>query len=139
MARNYATAADYQQYTGQTPPAGIEAELAKASRMLEADVFRLSWFEADADGLPSKALVKEAFANAVCAQAAWWDELGDSTGAAAAGWGSVKLGSASMSRPEGNTSGSASAAREIAPEVWDVLGASDLTSDVFRLGAVVTW
>ena len=136
MARNYATAADYQEYTGQTPPAGIETELAKASRMLEANVFRLCWFEVDAEGLPSNTIVRKAFADAVCAQAAWWEELGDSMGAGTAGWGTLKLGSASMSRPEGQTSGAASAAREIAPEVGDVLGASDLTPDIFRLGAV---
>ncbi len=139
MARTYATSADYQEYTGQAPPADIETLLAKASRMLEASVFRLCWYEVDADGLPSNPLVREAFANAVCAQVGWWEELGDSSGAAVAGWGSIKLGSASMSRPEGQTSGAASAAREIAPEVGDILGSSDLTPDIFRLGLVVAW
>lgn len=139
MARIYASAADYQEYTGQASPADIETLLAKASRMLEARIFRLCWFEADADGLPSNPLVREAFANAVCAQVGWWEELGDSTGASVAGWGSVKLGSASMSRPEGQTSGAASAAREIAPEVGDILGSEDLTPDIFRLGLVVAW
>ena len=139
MARIYATAADYQAYTGQAPPADISTLLARASRMLEATVFRLCWFEVDAEGLPSNTIVRKAFADAVCAQAAWWDELGDSTGAGTAGWGTVKLGSASMSRPEGQTSGAASAAREIAPDVGDVLGASDLTPDIFRLGAVTSW
>ncbi|MFI7014388.1 hypothetical protein [Streptomyces sp. NPDC050164] len=138
MPRIYATSAQYQTFTGQAPPADIDALLGKASRMLEASVFRLCWYEADEDGYPSNALVRQAFADAVCAQVAWWDELGDSTGAAVAGWGSVKLGSASMSRPEGQTSSGASAAREIAPEVGDVLGSADLTPDIFRLGAVVT-
>ncbi|MFF5980852.1 hypothetical protein ACFY78_18605 [Streptomyces olindensis] len=139
MPRIYATAAEYQQFTGQTPPSDIAALLAKASRFLEANVFRLCWFEVDEDGLPSNTLVRETFANAVCAQVAWWEELGDSTGASVAVWGTVKLGSASMSRPEGQTSGGKSAPREIAPEVGDVLGSEDLTPDIFRLGAVVTW
>ncbi|MFD5266752.1 hypothetical protein [Streptomyces sp. NPDC058335] len=139
MARIYATSAQYQAYTGQTPPQDIDVQLAKASRMLEAAVFRLCWYEVDGDGYPSNSIVRQAFADAVCAQAAWWDELGDSTGASTAGWGSVKLGSASMSRPEGSTSGAASAAREVAPEVGDVFGSADLTPEIFRLGAVVTW
>ncbi|MGW0495047.1 hypothetical protein ACWD0Z_06290 [Streptomyces sp. NPDC003007] len=139
MARIYATSADYQQFTGQAPPPDIEALLAKASRFLEANVFRLCWYEVDADGYPSNAVVRQAFRDATCAQAEWFDDIGDSTGASAVGWASVKLGSASMSRPEGSTSGSASAAREIAPAVADALGSADLTPDIFRLGAVVTW
>lgn len=59
MARNYATSADYQSYTGQTPPADIDARLGRASRFLDSDVFRLCWFEADEDGYPSNAIVAE--------------------------------------------------------------------------------
>ncbi|MEU0199135.1 MULTISPECIES: hypothetical protein [unclassified Streptomyces] len=139
MARIYATAADYQSYTGQTPPADIAALLTKASRMLEAAVFRLCWYEVDADGYPSNALVRQAFRDAICAQAEWFDEIGDSTGVAAAGWGSVSLGSAQLSRSVTNVSGNASPARDIAPAVGDILGSADLTPDIFRQGAVVTW
>ena len=136
MARIYATSAEYQTYTGQTPPADIDQQLANASRMLVAEVFRLCWFEVDEDGYPSNTLVREAFRDAVCAQVAWWGELGDSTGAAAVGWGSVRLGSAQLSRSVTATSGAASPAREVAPAVWDALRSDDLTGDVFRLGAV---
>ncbi|WP_060880624.1 hypothetical protein [Streptomyces scabiei] len=136
MPRIYATSAEYQTYTGQTPPTDIDQLLAGASRMLAAEVFRLCWYEVDEDGYPSNTLVREAFRDAVCAQVAWWGELGDSTGAAAVGWGSVRLGSAQLSRSVTATSGSASPAREVAPAVWDALRSDDLTPDVFRLGAV---
>jgi hypothetical protein len=137
--RVYATSLQYEAYTGQTAPTGITAQLAKASRYLDGNVFKLCWYEVDASGFPSNPLVRQAFADAACAQAAWWDELGDSTGAGTAGWGSVSLGSAQLSRSVTNVSGNASAAREIAPEVIDVLSSPDLTPDIFRLGSVVDW
>ncbi len=140
MARIYATSTDYQTYTGQTPPTGIDVLLADASRFLEARVFRLCWYETDAvTGMPTNTLVIGAFRDAACAQAQWWDELGDSTGAGGAGWGSVSLGSAQMSRSVTNVSGEASPAREIAPKAVDALSGMDLTVDIFALGQVSQW
>lgn len=136
MARVYATPADYQSFTGQAAPADAEQLLAAATRMLESTVFRLCWYEVDADGMPSNTTVAAALRDAVCAQVAWWEELGDSVGAAGAGWGSVSIGSVSLSRPTAGT-GDSSAARQVAPQVWDVLTAPDLTPDILRLGQVV--
>lgn len=136
MARIYATAADYLAFTGQTPPAGIEAQLARAARFLDSEVFRLCWYDVDAGGLPSNPLVLAAFRDAVCAQVAWWVELGDSTGAAGVGWSSVGIGSVSLSRQSAGGA-EASAARQVAPEVGDLLRAPDLTPDVLLIGAVV--
>lgn len=139
MARVYATSGEYETYTGATAPASIGQLLADASRMLEARVFRLCWYEADeTTGMPTNAFVLAAFSDATCAQAQWFDEVGDSTGAAGAGWTSLSLGSASMSR-SGPVSGDASPAREIAPKAWDALTGMDLTPDIFRLGEVGTW
>lgn len=138
MARIYATSAEYTAYTGQTPPADIGQLLADASRMLEAQVFRLCWYEVDGNGYPSNAVVLAAFSDAVCAQAQWWDELGDSTGAAGVGWGTVSLGSAQLSRSVTATSGAASSAREIAPKAMDALLSMDLTPAIFQLGAVTS-
>ncbi|MFI7315145.1 hypothetical protein [Streptomyces hygroscopicus] len=135
MARVYATAADLQDYTGQAPPDDAEQLLARATRMLEAQVLRMCWYDVDTDGMPTNPVVLEAIRRAVCAQVQWWGELGDSIGAAGVGWGSVGIGSVSLSRP-GSASGSESAAREIAPQVGDELRSPDLTSDIFRLGAV---
>lgn len=136
--RIYATSAEYQDYTGQTPPSDIDKLLRDASRMLVAEVFRLCWYEVDEDGYPANTLVAEAFRDAVCAQVEWWDEIGDSTGAAAVSWGTVKLGSAQLSRSVTATSGAASAAREVAPKAWDALRSDDLTPDVFVLGMVTS-
>lgn len=136
MARIYATAEDYQEFTGQTPPSDITVLLADATRMLEANVFRVCLYEVDEDGYPSNTTVRDAFRDAVCAQVRWFDDVGDSTGASAVGWGSVRLGSAQLSRSVTAVSGASSAAREIAPAVWDVLQSPDLTPDIFTLGAV---
>lgn len=136
MARIYATSADYETFTGQTPPSDITVTLADATRMLEASVFRFCLFEVDEDGYPSNTTVRQAFREAVCAQARWFDDVGDSTGAASAGWGNVSLGSAQLSRSVTSVSGASSPAREIAPAVLDVLQAPDLTPDIFLLGVV---
>ncbi|MFC9847791.1 hypothetical protein ACFWFF_01575 [Streptomyces sp. NPDC060223] len=138
MARIYAVSADYQSYTGQTPPADIAARLARASRFVESSVFRLCWYEVDEDGYPSNAAVAEAFAAAVCAQVQWWAETGDELGTAAQ-WGSVKIGSVSLSGP-GSSSGSTAAVggRTVADTVLEALRTPDLTPDIFGLGEVVS-
>lgn len=136
MARIYATSADYQTYTGQIPPADVTQLLARATRMLEARVLRLCWYEVDADGMPTRAAVLAAIQAAVCAQVQWWQEVGDSIGGAGAGWGSVSIGSVSLSGSAAAAGGDDSPARQVAPQVWDELQSPDLTPDIFRLGAV---
>jgi hypothetical protein len=139
VARVYATAAQYTAYTGKPAPEGIEALLAGASRMLDRHVFRYCRYDVDSiTGLPSNAVVAEAFADAVCAQAEWGDEIGDSTGAAAAGWGSVKLGSAELSRSVTAVSGADAPGRQVADKVWDSLLSPDLTPDIFVIQAVAS-
>lgn len=137
MARIYATSADYQSYTGQTPPADIDARLGRSSRFMESRVFRLCWYEVDAEGYPSNSVVKQAFADAVCAQVQWWEETGDELGTAGR-WGSVKIGSVSLSGP-GSSSGSSGpvGGREVAEAALEVLRSPDLTADIFVLGLVV--
>ncbi|MCX5229673.1 hypothetical protein [Streptomyces sp. NBC_00233] len=139
MARVYATASQYQQYTGQTPPENIEILLAGASRMLDRRIFRYCWYIVDSvTKLPTNPLVAEAFAEAVCAQAEWGDEIGDTTGAAGAGWGSMELGSAKLSRSVTAVSGSDAPGRQVADKVWDSLQSPDLTADIFVLGVVTS-
>jgi hypothetical protein len=138
MARIYATPDDMAAYTGSAAPDNAAALLAKASRMLDSAVFRLCWYQADGDGLPTDARVIAAFRDAVCAQATWWDELGDSTGAMGAGWGNVQIGSVTLGRSVTNVDASASAARQIAPEVMDALQQPDLTPDILTVGLVIS-
>lgn len=139
MARIYATSAQYVTYTGLAAPADIDARLAKASKFLDSKVFRLCWYEITAaTGLPSVTAVIEAFRDAVCAQVKWGIDVGDTSGAAAVGWGTVEIGSVKLSRSVTAVSGDDAPGRQIAPEVWDALQSPDLTPDVFRLGAVVS-
>lgn len=135
MARTYATSADYLAYTGQTPPADIDARLGRASRFLDSDVFRLCWFVADEDGLPTNTVVAEAFSAAVCAQVQWWGETGDELGSGGQ-WDSVKLGSLALSR--GSSSGSSSSGRVPAETALEALRSPDLTKDIFVLGMVTS-
>lgn len=140
MTRVYAAAADYQGYTGQTPPTDIDVLLTRASRMLEAEIFRLSYYNADTTtGMPTDTRVLAAFRDAVCAQVQWWAEVGDSIGAAGVGWGQVRIGTVLMNRSVTAVSGQDSAARMIAPQVVDAVQSADLTPDIFRLGMVVGW
>ncbi|MFB7029671.1 MULTISPECIES: hypothetical protein [unclassified Streptomyces] len=138
MARVYATAAQYADFTGGPAPEDIETRLARASRFLDSQVFRLCAYAAGADGLPSHPLVVAAFADAVCAQAEWGVDVGDVTGAAGVGWGSMEIGSVKLARSVTATSGDQSPGRQIAPAVWDALRSPDLTPDLFVLGAVST-
>lgn len=141
MARVYATPAEYEAYTGQSPaPAGTDRRLRDASRMLDSQVFRLCWYEVNTEGMPTHPLVLTAFSDAACAQAQWWDALGgDTTGADAVGWGSVEIGSVKLGRSVTAVSGDDAPARQLAPQVWDSLRSPDLTGDIFRLGEVVAW
>lgn len=138
MTRVYATSTDLAAYTGSSAPADADALLAKASTFLDSAVFRLCWFTADADGLPTDPIVAAAFTRAVCAQAAWWGALGDSTGAMGAGWGEIRIGTVQMNRSLTQTAAKDSPARQIAEEVWDVLRSPDLTLDRLWIGAVVS-
>lgn len=138
MARVYATSEQYATYTGTAAPADIATRLARASQFLDARVFGLCWYEVDAAGMPSHADVLAAFADATCAQAQWGVDVGDTTGAMAVGWGSVEIGSVRLGRSVTATSGDAAPGRQIAPPVWDALRSPDLTSDIFRLGLVVS-
>jgi hypothetical protein len=139
MARVYATSAEYVTYTGQAAPADIDALLARASRFLDSRVFRLCWYEVvEATGLPSNALVAEAFSAAVCAQVQWWVETGDELGTAGQ-WGSVSIGSVSLSGARSSSgSGGSAPGRAVAETAMEALQTPDLTADIFVMGLVLS-
>lgn len=139
MARVYATADQYEEYTGGPAPADIDHRLRAASTFLDAQVFRMCRYDVTDAGLPSNALVAAAFADAVCAQALWGVEVGDTTGAAGAGWGNVSIGSVQLGRSVTSVSGADAPGRQVAPAVGDALRNPDLTPDLLQLGAVSTW
>ncbi|MFF1790752.1 hypothetical protein ACFVX9_30345 [Kitasatospora sp. NPDC058243] len=137
MSRVYATTADYQAYTGQAPDTDTARLIVRASQMLDAQLFRLCWYVADpATGLPTDALVAAAFRDAVCAQVQWWTELGDPLGVVGVGWGTAHIGTVHLQRSVTAVSGADSPSRQLAPQVWDVLTAPDLTPERFRIGSV---
>ena len=137
--RVYATTTDLANYLRAAPPVDAVGKLADASRMLDAMVLAYCRYDVDNDGMPTDPDVKAAIGRAVCAQAAWWDEVGDSTGAAGVGYGSVAIGSVNLGRSVTSVSGDDSAARQIAPQVWDELRAPHL-HEKLRIGAlVVCW
>lgn len=139
LGRSYATSTDLANYLKAAPPVNADQLLADATVLLDSRVLRACWYDVDSAGLPTDALVKAAFARAVCAQARWWDELGGSTtGADSVRWSSVSLGSLSLSGGGGSASGADSPAQQIAPGVWDELTAPNLTQDKFVLGAVTS-
>ncbi|MFG3349501.1 hypothetical protein ACGF1Z_31140 [Streptomyces sp. NPDC048018] len=132
----YATPAQYTEYTGQPAPEDIDTLLSGASRMLDARVFRYCLYDADSTGLPTNPIVAQAMADAVCAQAEWGDEIGDTTGAAGVGWGNLELGSAKLGRSVTAVSGGDAPGRQIADKVWDSLLAPNLTPDIWVMQGV---
>ena len=137
--RVYATTTDLANYLRAAPPLNSAGLLADASRMLDSMVLAYCRYDVDDDGLPTDLDVAAAIGRAVCAQVAWWDEVGDSTGAAGVGYGSVAIGSVNLGRSVTSVSGDDSAARQIAPQVMDELRSPDL-HDKIVIGAVaVPW
>ncbi|MEU0084896.1 hypothetical protein [Streptomyces sp. NPDC006274] len=136
--RVYATSTQLANYLHAAPPTDADRLLARASELLEEEVFRLCWYEADdVTGLPTNAIVAAAFTAAVCAQIEWWDETGDELGAAGQ-WGTVKLGSASMTRAAGSSPGGAGGGRTVVTDALRKLQSPELTPDIFLLGLVTT-
>ncbi|MEU7400007.1 hypothetical protein [Streptomyces sp. NPDC044948] len=135
----YATVTNLADYLGTAPPDDGERLLAAASRMLDAWGLAYCRYDVDDQGMPSDPDVAEAIGRAVCAQVAWWGEVGDSTGAAGAGWASVSIGSVNLGGKATAADGGDSAARQIAPQVADELRAPYL-HDKLVIGAVtVPW
>ncbi|HLS39222.1 MAG TPA: hypothetical protein VK038_00480 [Ornithinicoccus sp.] len=138
--RVYATTTDLANYLNAAPPLDGARLLADASRMLDALVLAFCRYDVDDDGMPTDETVAAAIGRAVCAQVAWWDELGDHRGAAGAGWGSVSIGSVSLGgSPASSADGSDSAARQVAPQVWDELRSPDLHDRLYVGAVAVPW
>ncbi|WP_445524800.1 hypothetical protein [Streptomyces cyslabdanicus] len=133
--RVYATTTDLANYLQAAPPLDSEQLLGGASRMLDARVLRWCRYDVDTDGRPTHPKVITAIGRAVCAQVAWWDEVGDSRGAAGVGYGNVSIGSVVLGRSVTAVSGEDSPARQIAPQVWDELRDPEL-HDLLFIGAI---
>jgi hypothetical protein len=137
--RMYATTTDLANYLRAAPPLESAGLLADASRMLDARVLAYCRYDVDAAGMPTDPDVAAAIGRAVCAQVAWWDEIGDSRGAAGVGYGSVAIGSVNLGRSVTSVSGDDSAARQIAPQVADELRAPTLNGKLYIGAVAVPW
>lgn len=116
--RTYATASDLLDFMGGEVPTGpdgsdltdaqINALLRRASTQVESYV-RLARYSVDEDGYPTDPAVSQALTDATCAQAAWWDDTGDVSGADAIA-GPTKILSVSLGG--GNTASNQRTAAE---------------------------
>lgn len=73
--RIYASNAQLATWLGTEPPANSSSLLRSASVMIGRATMT-AYYAVDADGLPSDITVKQAFADATCAQAAVWIAAG---------------------------------------------------------------
>ncbi|MEV7793419.1 hypothetical protein AB0O68_15710 [Streptomyces sp. NPDC087512] len=135
----YATVTDLADYLGTPAPDDADRLLTAASRMLDARVLAYCRYDVDTAGMPTDPDVAEAIGRAVCAQVAWWGEVGDSTGAVGVGYGSVSIGSVNLGRSVTSVSGDDSAARQLAPQVADELRAPHLHGKLVIGAVAVAW
>jgi len=143
--RVYALASDYYDFIGGDDPnenaegqpvaeptsdKELNARLRRASSVIDSHT-RHDRYEVDDDGYPTNPEIADAFKEATCAQAQWFDETDDITGAASQE-GTVSIGSVSMGA-RGRSSGGASAdaaGSRIAPEAVEILRNVGLLSSV---------
>jgi hypothetical protein len=103
MGMVFATAAEYESYTGQPAPANAARLLARASRLISQET-KAALYDVDASGYPSDPDVRRAFRDATSAQVSVWADrdaaaAGTSDDLASTPWTSVKAGELSFSRP----------------------------------------
>lgn len=97
-ARSYATTTDLADWLRAAPPTDAAKQLRDATR--ELDYFlRTAIYDVDDDGEPTNAEVTVAFRDACCAVVEWWAETGDPLAAVSA-YGSVSIGSVTLSRTQ---------------------------------------
>lgn len=133
MSRVYATAGEYEAFTGQPAPSNITRLLARASRLVSRDT-KAAIYDVDASGYPSDTDIRAAFRDATSAQVAEWAKReaavsGDSDDPAAGPWTSISAGGLSFSRQSAPTS--AAEDTELTPEAFEILADLDLCQVVW--------
>ncbi|WP_263120854.1 hypothetical protein [Cellulomonas sp. RIT-PI-Y] len=90
-------------------------------------------YAVDGDGYPTDLDTSDALRDATCAQAVWFDETGDTSGAEGR-FQSMSLGSASLTKAGAGSSTGASGTAEsrISPEAVTILAAAGLTGQAPR-------
>lgn len=107
-------------------PEGEAKSLLRRSSIVVDGLTVTARYATDEDGYPTDLEVSEAFRDATCAQAVWFDETGDVSGASAR-YNSLSLGRFSASGGgTGSGTNTTAAASRIAPEVVQILQAAGL-------------
>ena len=94
--RSYASASDWvdSPVTDGPVPSDVAKLLARASLAVD-ELLLTAVYDTDAEGYPTEPTIVEALRDATLAQASYWTETGDSTGAGDGG-GSMSIGSVSL-------------------------------------------
>lgn len=143
--RVYATMSDYYDFIGGDDPnedaegdpiaepttdKDLNARLRRASSVIDSHT-RHDVYDVDEDGYATDVDIADAFKEATCAQAQWFDESDDITGSQSQD-GTISIGSVSIGargRSTGGASAEATAAR-IAPEAVEILQNAGLMSRI---------
>lgn len=121
MSTPHATAADYLSYTGVAGPSDIDRLLLRATELVD-QAAKTAVYDVDDSGNATDTAIAAALRDATCAQVSYWVLTGDEQGAAYR-WGSVSIGSVSLSR------GFMSGAR-LAPHAHTILSLAGLLPGV---------
>lgn len=105
----YATPTQYAEFLGTEAPADFDPQsLVRASRRVDRALIGAIYCTDD-DDRPTDAKIAAALRDATCAQALFWDEIGDPTGSGAPSeWGEVEIGDVRLRR-SGNSRGESGA------------------------------
>lgn len=132
--RKYADPADWDDsdFTDGPVPAGVSKLLARASQTVDG-LLLTAVYDTDDDGYPTAPATVEALRDATLAQASYWVETGDSTGASDAAGGSMSIGSVSLGASRLPVTTRTERARNlVAPMAEQILANAGLISRIVR-------
>jgi hypothetical protein len=126
VGRVYATPEQLAAWTGHPPPHDAARLLARASEDIDAALLT-AVYAADPSGYPTRARVRDALADAACAQVEYWLATGSDGVTTPDQWDSVSIGPVSLSGRSSSTPAPATVAGvELAPRAYRALHAAGL-------------
>lgn len=122
----YATASDYQTWSGAAPPSNIDALLRSASLTI-GRLIRTAVYQVDTGGLPTDTATAQALRDATCAQVAHMLATGDTTGTGYVARTEGSIGGLSVRKVLSGAAVTASGqVAAVSPQVVDILLGSPL-------------
>ncbi|MEU8035707.1 hypothetical protein [Streptosporangium sp. NPDC049078] len=122
----YATVEELEAWLGDTPPAGSERMLARASRYMDNVLLKTSIYPVDDAGTPTEEAHITAMRDACCATVEWWQANGDDGLGAGSEYTSVTAGSISLSKPSRTDPTGGAVDPRRAPEAVEILDGAGL-------------